>query len=220
MDTLGAAQSSETVWTPSLLIAACALAFTVGSFWWLNARRGRLRCYEPHTFAFAASGPIWSLRIRFPLVLHNTGPVPLVIQDLRLRFPDESGDVRALPWTTTRAMFKPDKDDAPDLPAVFAISGRDARQYIIEFGGPFPDMTLAARDYRAVIEARLGHRERWLPLLEFTLHAAHIKFPLQYIAYPNSPIGADDPDFAEAETALAELMKRIGPRPASTGAGG
>jgi hypothetical protein len=69
--------------TPSLVISTCALLFTIGSFWWLNARRGKLRSPRPHSFA-AAFTP-HDLLINLPLILHNTGAPAVVVQDFRLR---------------------------------------------------------------------------------------------------------------------------------------
>ncbi|MHA5055071.1 hypothetical protein, partial [Streptomyces sp. SD15] len=63
-------------------LSVCALLFTIASFWWLNARQGCLRSWEPHSFAAIASGSV--VRLRLPLVVHNTGVKPIVVQDLRL----------------------------------------------------------------------------------------------------------------------------------------
>lgn len=71
---------------PAVIVAMCALAFTVLSFWWLNARQGRLKSYAPHTFA-AAVTPEKTL-VRLPVILFNTGPKPIVVQNLRLAFLD------------------------------------------------------------------------------------------------------------------------------------
>jgi hypothetical protein len=58
-------------------VAALALLFTVGSFWWIHARRGRLRCYTSHVYSGAyAAG---KLVLVLPLVLHNPAPAPLVV---------------------------------------------------------------------------------------------------------------------------------------------
>jgi hypothetical protein len=35
----------------SLIISISALLFTVTSFWWLQARRGRLTCFPVQTFS-------------------------------------------------------------------------------------------------------------------------------------------------------------------------
>lgn len=80
----------------SLLIACLAFAFTIGSFWWLHARQGRLEGFEPHSFA-ACVTPMLS-RFRFPLVLYNTGAKPIVIQNMRLWYPEKGPTILA--WIT------------------------------------------------------------------------------------------------------------------------
>lgn len=122
--------------TPAVIVAACALAFTVASFWWLNARRGKLRSFEPHTFAGVFSEPAMLL-LRFPLVLHNTGPVPLIVQNLRLRFPNE-GVALPLPWRTSRVQLKPDEEDGAQMPSVFVVPGGPPRPVSSSSARPFP----------------------------------------------------------------------------------
>jgi hypothetical protein len=141
----------------SVTVASLALLFTVGSFWWLNARQGRLKSFEPQSFAACVTPDI--LRLRFPLVLYNSGAKPIIIQNLRLRFPEEPRWNRPLPWTTTRSQLKPASDDNHAFPAVFSLSGRTAQQMFVEFGGVFPEVTPLARDYRVQIEVNLGHRQ-------------------------------------------------------------
>jgi hypothetical protein len=166
----------------SLLIACLALAFTAGSFWWLHARHGSLKSFEPHTFA--AGGSPYQSRVRFPLVLYNTGAAPIVVQDLRLWFPGNGSTV--LPWTTTRSQLMPASGDEPALPAVFSLPGRTAQQMFIEFGVPgaaaVPD-----RDCQAQIDVKLGHREGWGRLIAFTFRATRITDPNHYITYSNRP---------------------------------
>jgi hypothetical protein len=168
----------------SLLIACLALTFTIGSFWWLNARQGRLKSFEPHSFA-AAVTPALS-RFRFPLVLYNTGAKPIVVQNMRLWFPQKGPTV--LPWTTTRSQLMPRSDDEHRLPAAFSILGRTAQQTFIEFGVPFPyPGGVPALNYQAQIDVKLGHRNQWDHLITFTLWATRITDPNRYIAYSNSP---------------------------------
>jgi len=95
-----AASKSAASWTPAVIITACALLFTVASFWWLNLRRGHLKSFEPHSFA--AYIALNMIRIRFPFVFHNTGAVPIVVQNLRIRFLDEPS-AAPLPWVATRS---------------------------------------------------------------------------------------------------------------------
>ncbi|MFJ2769665.1 hypothetical protein [Streptomyces sp. NPDC087300] len=82
---LTAAEQQSSASLPlTVFVAACALAFTVASFWWINARQGDLKVWESHSFAAAVTSEI--ARVRFPLVLYNTGAKPIVVLDLR-RFP-------------------------------------------------------------------------------------------------------------------------------------
>jgi hypothetical protein len=202
--------------TPAVLVAACALAFTVASFWWLNGRRGALRSYEPHSFAGQFQDPA-VLFLRFPLVIHNTGPVPLVVQNLRLRFPDENSPL-PIPWRSSRSQLGPDKGDNPQLPSVFAVPGRGVETRYVEFGGPFPGLAFEARDYRAVIEVKLGHRDRWVTLLDFTLRLAHVIDPDHYIAYSNAPNDLTKEDLAKAHAKLRQIMERVEQRAARAAA--
>jgi hypothetical protein len=181
----------------------------VGSFWWLNARQGKLTIFEPHSFAAAVTGSA-VLLLRFPLVLYNTGPKPIVVQNLRVTFPDVATSLQPLPWRTSRRALKPDPSDDPQMPAVFAVPGRAAEQHFIEFGGPFPGFQLEAKDYRVRIEGLLGHKKGWRPLLEFTLRAGHITYPDSYITYGNSPRDVTPEDIAKATAALAAVMQRLG----------
>jgi hypothetical protein len=181
--------------------------FTIGSFWWLNARQGRLRSFEPQSFAAYVSPD--KIRLRLPLVLYNTGAKPIVVQDLRLTFPEESGWTFPLPWCATRSQIKPAPDDGHAFPAVFSIAGRTAEQLFIEFGVSFSNITPLARDYQVRIEGKVGHRRKWRQLITFTLRGAHITDPGNYITYSNSPSGLTEEVIRRSEAALENLVKRI-----------
>lgn len=96
----------------ALAISVMALLFTVLSFWWLNARPGRLRSYAPTTWAAYVDRE--HSAIRLPLVLHNTGASTLVVISIRLRFV-EGGEVLSWEWTRTRV--EPKADDMEDATA-------------------------------------------------------------------------------------------------------
>jgi hypothetical protein len=191
----------------SVVVASLALLFTVGSFWWLNARQGRLKSFEPHSFAACRTPD--KLRLRFPLVLYNTGAKPIVIQGLRLSFPKEPRWNVPLPWTTTRSQLKPTSDDGHAFPAVFSLPGRTALQMFVEFGGSFSDITPLARDYRIRIEAKVGHRKKWRRLITFPLRGAHITHPDRYLAYSNSPHDLTEETIRESEAALQQIITRL-----------
>jgi hypothetical protein len=170
-------------------IAILALLFTIASFWWLQARQGRLRTYEPYFLAYART-PNKAL-LRFPLVLFNTGAKPLVILDLRLSFPDVPG-VPPLPWHGSRSQLRPATEDGFKLPAAFSIPGRTAQQHFIEFGAdvkdPLPGIELSTTEYSVLIEVLLGHKKRWKKLLSFPLSATHIEQAGAYLAYSNTAL--------------------------------
>jgi hypothetical protein len=202
---LAESKGATAPWWPALAIAGCALVFTVASFWWLNARRGRLRSYEPHTFAAAYSEAL--LTIKLPLVLHNTGAAPIVVQDLRLSFPAERTSVLPIPWNATRTQLRPVSDDPAVLPAVFAVAGRSTQQMFIEFRAPLPGIHLQAKDYAGRIEVELGHKNGWRPLLDFTLRAGNILSPGRYLAYSNSPRNLTDEDRAKVAAVLTSMYE-------------
>jgi hypothetical protein len=170
-------------------IATLALLFTVGSFWWLQARQGKLRSYPPHSFAFYLVPT--KVRLRFPLVLYNTGPKPIVVQNMKLSF-SKHPEVKPLPWRTSRSHLMPDADDGPQLPAVFSVPGRQAQQYFIEFGidakDPLPGIDLSASENLVRVEVLLGHKRQWQRLVSFPLSGEHVESPSAYIAYSNSAL--------------------------------
>ncbi|MFF7933300.1 hypothetical protein [Streptomyces sp. NPDC007940] len=138
-------------------------------------------------------------------MLHNTGAKPIVVQDLRLCFPEDGASIAPLSWTSTRSHLRPETNDALKLPAGFAVPGRGAEQLFIEFGTEFPHFTPEARDYRVSIEAKLGHRKGWRSIITFNLHVARITDPSRYIAYKNSLEDVTDEQLAASKSAFEEL---------------
>ncbi|WAU84862.1 hypothetical protein O1Q96_37330 [Streptomyces sp. Qhu-G9] len=181
-------------------VGACALVFTVASFWWLNARQGRLKSWEPLTFAGAVT--VSQSRIRFPVVFYNTGAKPIVVRDLRISFRDDDlVSTTPLPWTSSRSHLRPEEDDGVKLPAAFAVPGRSAEQLFIEFGTSKPRYFVPeARPCQVAIEALLGHKEGWRELVVFTWHADRLVNPSAYIAYRNlaEAVEGDGSDVAVA----------------------
>lgn len=140
-------------------VPLCALFFTVASFWWIYLRRGRLRASEPSTFVSVDHGP--TLRIRFPIVIFNTGAAGIVVDDLRVLI-----EGHELDWRKSFQSLQPIEDQPFTLAAPYVIPGRQASQVLAEFGAdrlawhPTPDTAHALR-----IERKEG--ARWKPLLAF-----------------------------------------------------
>lgn len=193
----------------AIAISACALVFTVSSFWWIQVRRGRLQGYAPHSFAALVDGSL-ILFLRFPVVIHNTGAMPIVVLDLRLRFPDEPSSVVPLRWRTSRTQLTPSINDGERFPGVFAVQGRNAEQHFIEFGGPWPGFVMQSdSEYRCLIEAKLGHNGKWRKLVEFPLILPRMADPSSYTTYSNSPWEPTSGDRAKIEAVSRELMRRL-----------
>ena len=158
---------SKDAWiTPSVATAVSALLFTVGSFWWIQVRRGRLRCYTSHCYsgAYAPHKLVFVL----PLVLHNPAPAPLIVADLRLRIDaqgQQGGDDSAelpicLRWIASHTSVYP-KNETRIYSAAFAVDGRKAVEKFIEFQRDDPPTLLQGGPYRATIEALIEPRRWW-----------------------------------------------------------
>ncbi|MFI5735801.1 hypothetical protein ACIA49_37160 [Kribbella sp. NPDC051587] len=126
--------------TPSLVVAIFALLFTVGSFWWIQVRRGLLRAYTSHVY----SGGFTPAKIVLvlPLVVHNPAPAPIIVTDLRLRVDTPRGTaVRepALPiylsWIASHASVYP-QNESRVYAAPFVVAGRTAIEEFISVTAP------------------------------------------------------------------------------------
>lgn len=187
------------------VVSVSALVFTVASFWWINARQGHLETWEPHSFAAICHGSI--IRLRLPLVFHNTGAKPIVVHDLMLSFPDEPASHLPLLWKSSPSRLQPGPDEEPKLPAGFVVAGREAQQLFIEFEAPFSGLVPEARDYKVRIQVRVGHRKGWRSLLTFTLRTTNISYPDRYTVYNNVPVELTKEDQKKADAALLELLE-------------
>ena len=196
--------SGAAAWTPGVIIAGCALVFTVATFWWLNARRGRLRSFAPHTFSTVLS--LEQVRLVLPLVFYNPGAVPIIIQSLYFEFIEEPGS-NALAWVTTRHEVRPQKDDWT-FPAVFSVAGRTAYQTFVEFKAPSLGFYLKAADYKVAVKAKLGHKKDWHTVLTFTFYAGRISDPRHFITYENAPDNLSEENRKEVQFALDDALTK------------
>jgi hypothetical protein len=195
-------------WLPSVLVAFIALLFALASFWWMNVRQGKLKSYEPQSYAASWSGSSVFL-LCLPLVLHNTGPKPIVIQDFKLRFPREKTGLIPIPWRRSRSRLEPRGDSIETMPAVFALPGWKAEQHFIEFGCPFPGVAFEKRDFEIEIQVKLGHKKDWDTLLKFTLRAERIYDPENYETHDNSENKLSKEDKAKLDAFSSGLLKEL-----------
>lgn len=115
----------------SIFIALAAVLFTIGSFWWIHARRGSLRSFPPQTFAGYLQQD--SAAIRLPLSIFNTGAVPIVVTDLRLRLEPTQGDELLMHCRTFRRSLTPEADDVEDFAHPWSVPGRTVVSKHVEF---------------------------------------------------------------------------------------
>ncbi|MFD3651760.1 hypothetical protein ACFWUT_12960 [Streptomyces cyaneofuscatus] len=194
-----------------------ALLFTAATFWWLNARLGALKSWEPQTYAMSLSPDY--VRVRLPLVLYNTGARPIVVLDMRMRFPAEPDALWPLVWTGTSEELMPASADDVVAPVGFAIAGRTAEQLVVSFSVPSPGFIPEVRDYQVAIEVVLGQRKlwqrvlrrdsRWQPFARFSLRMGPMRYTGRYLAYSNSPRDQDVETLRAPDDAMQRLAERL-----------
>lgn len=155
--------------TPGVVISTLALIFTVGSFWWIQVRRGRIRTYAPQSYAGAF--PNDQVRLVIPLTLHNTGPAPITILDFRLRIDKPDEESLYLSWHATQPGLEPaPSNGGRKMPSPLPIEGRRTVDNFIEFARKDVMLEIKEGPYPVTVEVKFGHRKTWRKLASFLLH--------------------------------------------------
>lgn len=130
---------------PPILISILALAFTIASFWWLNSRPGILRAWEPRTYvtsATPASGDLQKVYVKIPIVLHNSGATPIVVENMGLVL--DSIDTKHLGFVAVhKRIYGPDEEREFATP--FSVGGRSTVVRVFEFQRDAPPIKLSDR---------------------------------------------------------------------------
>jgi hypothetical protein len=166
----------------SLALSLMALAFTIGSFWWLHARKGSLEAARPRTYAFCSKP-----RLRLPFAFFNTGARALIVEDLRVvvegHYPRPP-----LEWITTRTTLRPEPEDGHSFATPFAVQGRATREVIAEFGDEALWEPAAGHKYVLQLQARLHDEDAWTDVVTFEWWAPPTGAALgAYVTYRNEP---------------------------------
>lgn len=167
-----------------ITISGLAFGFAIGSFWWLNARQGRVVAAVPETYAFATDTTT-GVRLRFPLALLNTGAAAHLVTDFRA----EVEGARAFPWITSRSQLMPSSDDGHSFCTPFALGGREARELIAEFGDGSTWMPSPGAEHMVRLKAKT-HRSgaEWVEVAVFRWWAPPADPGMhRYITYRNEP---------------------------------
>ena len=172
----------------AVTISILALAFTVFSFYWMNWRRGKLLISPPRTYA-AIGSQSGKLVIDLPLVFFNNGPIPIVVQNLRLLFPEDKLYVQPLRFIAT--VEKIGTKEGRGFATQFPVRGREAVKMICEFQREPGNLIFKTRVYAVELQAKLDYDERWQTLLTFKLRVnleSMAAINSQFVAHDNEDV--------------------------------
>jgi hypothetical protein len=158
--------------TPPAVISVCALLFTIVSFWWIQARRSRLRAYAPHAYGGCLAGD--KKLFILPLIIHNPAPAPLAVVNARLLLrPATGGATTTFYWHAIQTALV-GVNETRVFASPFPVEGRRAVEKFLEFQCNRPEVTLDNGPYAAVVEVqvepRRGRSPRWSTLVKFALN--------------------------------------------------
>lgn len=192
--------------TPAIVISTCALLFTVGSFWWLYVRPGRLRMVEIRVFAAYVHADEAALRI--PVTLYNSGPKPLVVVDLRLQM-SSAGHAATAATRVFRTTIKPSSDDVEDFPHPYVVPGRSVVTKFVDFAAD-PSVMTTGESATAGLLVLISGRG-WRKVGGSEIRTDVISSPDAYISYSNDPAHWPTGQLDKARSALVSVRSRITP---------
>lgn len=170
----------------AIAVSVFALIFTTFSFWWMNWRRGKLTLSEVRTYAAVSSGN--SLIIQLPIVFFNSGAMPVLVNNLRLTFPEREKKYTALVFNDTVEKLASDQGTSKATP--FPVHGGEALLKICSFQSRCSGFHFEVGEYELNIEARLNPSKEWILLKTFTLivRESQVKeLNSVFIAHDNDP---------------------------------
>lgn len=149
----------------AIIISILALLFIVFSFWWMNWRKGSLITGNIRTYAAVSSGN--TLLIELPLIFFNPGAMPILVENLRLVFPDYGGEATSLFFNAT--VEKLSKDEGRTFATPFPVHGGKAMLRICEFQRLRSGFTFEAQNYALELQALLDGVASWKTIKKFEL---------------------------------------------------
>lgn len=166
---------------PSVIVACCALLFTVGSFYWLQARKGRLKLYPVTTFSGAAANG--KVTLRMPVIIYNTGARPRVVTGVRLRW--QGDGLFRFECHTFRKTVEPTPEDTEDYAHPYVVPGRSVVTKYAHFAGDGFARHLSAESSIFDVEVMLDDQTEWRVLGPVRIHT-EIMYSLGYVTYTNN----------------------------------
>ena len=95
--------------------------------------------------------------VEFPFVFFNDGPLPIIVQTLRVLFLNEE---KARPLNFIATVQKLGKDEDRAFAIQFTIRGREAVLLICEFQREPGGMIFKAQTYMMEVQAKLGNNKK------------------------------------------------------------
>jgi len=148
----------------ALLISVLALALSGFPFWWHNWRPGKVRVGTPHTYAGHTAAD--QLLLEFPFVFFNEGAETVIVDNLRVRLPEQNGE----PLTFVATVERLGTDTGRAFATPFFVGPGQAVRMICEFQRNPGGSRLTAQHYIVWLDARLDGRTQWTPIHEFPLN--------------------------------------------------
>lgn len=151
----------------AILISIFALIFTLFSFWWMHWRKGKIKIGSNlRTYAACASNN--KLMLEIPLIFFNTGPIPLVVENLRLYFPEIKESNKYLFFNATVEKIGTDKGRAFATP--FCVPGGGIVSLICEFQNTETSFQFSSNTCSFSVEVLRGFSNKWVKLREFSIN--------------------------------------------------
>lgn len=150
----------------AVTISILALLFTVFSFWWMNWRRGAIHLPRVlRSYSGCATGA--KVLLDIPLVMFNSGAVPIVVENLRIRLRGSESNEERLFFNAV--MLKLASDQGRAFARPFAVSGGGVTEFVAEFQSKGTSFEFREGEYWIAIDARVGHQDGWLELEDYRL---------------------------------------------------
>jgi hypothetical protein len=131
----------------------------------MNWRRGTLEISNIRTYAAVSTTN--KLLIELPIIFFNPGALPVLVENLRLTFPDLGGPHTALHFNATVQKLGTDEGRAFATP--FAVHKGQALLTICEFQRLRSGFEFKPQNYETAIEAMLGGNAEWKVIKTFQL---------------------------------------------------
>ena len=174
---------NTTQWNQSILpisaviVSALAALFTIGSFWWLHWRRGRLIVSKPKSFSLARTSD--RIVLELPLSFYNNGAAPIVIDNLLLRIKNQNENILLFHNATRIKLGDREQQWATQIP----VDGRKAVMNVYSFHTEIPSSCMNIGEWHCLLLGKLDCKTTYKELGKFDLYVTQINASL--LTYDN-----------------------------------